>query len=139
MVGQQLIPSAFVQNGTITINNEYDWTPVKYLNVLHHNRTLRSCDNFFSLYCTDITNFIFWVFWKCLATSIKKDNTNLQTLWHLSACEKWPSFLNSFLRYCKDIVNLLLWVIWECLIMRIDNDNINLLGSFNAQSGEISF
>ena len=26
-------------NPDITSNSEYDWTPVKYLNVLHHNRT----------------------------------------------------------------------------------------------------
>ena len=24
---------------TLTSNNEHDWSPVKYLNVLHHNRT----------------------------------------------------------------------------------------------------
>ena len=34
-----------------TSNNEHDWTPVKYLNVLHHNRTQSSCDNFFLIYC----------------------------------------------------------------------------------------
>ena len=29
-----------------TSNNEHDWTPVKYLNVLHHNRTQNSYHNF---------------------------------------------------------------------------------------------
>ena len=24
---------------SVTFNKDYDWTPVKYLNVLHHNRT----------------------------------------------------------------------------------------------------
>ena len=40
----------FVDNGDRncdrTCNNEQDWTPVKYLNVLHHNRTQSSCNNF---------------------------------------------------------------------------------------------
>ena len=27
-------------------NNEHDWTPVKYLNVLHHSRIQRSCNKF---------------------------------------------------------------------------------------------
>ena len=31
---------------TKTINNKHDWTPVKYLNVLNHNRTQSSCNNF---------------------------------------------------------------------------------------------
>ena len=30
----------------LTSNNGHDWTPVKYLNVLHHNRTQSSCNNF---------------------------------------------------------------------------------------------
>ena len=68
----------------------------------------------------------FGLFWTCLATSIKKDNTNLWKLWHLSACQKLPLFLTSFLRYCKDIENLLLWVIWECLIIPINHGNNNL-------------
>ena len=29
-----------------TSNNKHDWNPVKYLNVLHHNRAKSSCDTF---------------------------------------------------------------------------------------------
>ena len=29
----------------IASGNEHDWTPIKYLNVLHHNRTQSSCNN----------------------------------------------------------------------------------------------
>ena len=61
------------------------------------------------------SSWIFWVFWKCLTFSIKKDNTNLYKLWCLSAYKKWSTFLTSFLRYFKNIANLLLWVLWECL------------------------
>ena len=33
------------------------------------------------IYCTDITNFLFWIFWTCLATFIKKIiQINLETL-----------------------------------------------------------
>ena len=60
------------QNGFHTSNNKHDWTPVKYLNVLHQNRTQSSCDNFFLIYCKNITNFLFWVFWTCMATSSKR-------------------------------------------------------------------
>ena len=84
-----------------------------------------SCNNFFLIYCINITNLLFWVFWTCLTTSIKKD-VNLWKLWNLSACKKWTPFLTSFLRYCKDITNLLLWVIWECLIMPVNNDGKTL-------------
>ena len=94
----------------------------------------------------NILQYLFWVFWTCLATSIKKDDTILQKLWHLSVCQKWQIFLATFLRYCKEIPNLLLWVIWECLIMPINNDNLDqprrkfwcpkcwnkLLGSFDV-------
>ena len=120
-----------------TSDNEGDCTHVKYLNVLHHNRTQGSCDNFFLIYWKNITKFLFWVFWICLATSTKKDNTNLQK--RLSACQKWPPFLTSFSRCWKDIAKLLLWVIWECLIMPINNDNIKLVENFDAQSVEIKF
>ena len=32
---------------------------------------------FFLIYCKNITNFLFSLFWTCLDSSIKKDNTNL--------------------------------------------------------------
>ena len=124
----------FSLNKLKTSYNKHDWTPAKYLNDLHHNRKQSTCDNFFLIYCKNVTKFLFWVFWTCMATSIKKDNTNLQKLWRLSACQKWPPFLTYFLKYCKNIANLLLWVIWECLIISINNDNINLVGNFDAPS-----
>ena len=31
-----------------TSKSEHDWTPVKYLNVLHHNRTQKQSQQFFS-------------------------------------------------------------------------------------------
>ena len=37
-----------------------------------------SCDTFSLIYCKNFTNFLFWVLWTCLATSIKSDNANLQ-------------------------------------------------------------
>ena len=41
-----LFLSACPLNDLLTSNNEHDWTPIKYLNVLHHNRTQSICDNF---------------------------------------------------------------------------------------------
>ena len=46
-----------------TSNNKHDWTLVKNLNVLHHNRTQSSRDILFLRYCKNITNFLFWVLW----------------------------------------------------------------------------
>ena len=31
----------------ITSNNKHDWTPIKYLNILHHNRTQKQFQYFF--------------------------------------------------------------------------------------------
>ena len=75
----------------------------------------------------NITNFLFWVLWICLATFTENNNLNLQKRWGLSACKKTTSFITSFLRYWKDIANcLLLWEFWECLIIPISNDSITL-------------
>ena len=56
-----------------TSSNKHGWTPVKYLNVLHRNRTQKCCKTL----CKNITNFLFWVLWTYLATSIKNNNPNL--------------------------------------------------------------
>ena len=56
-----------------TSNNKHGWTPVKYLNVLHHNRTQKCCNTL----CKNITNFLFRVLWTYLATSIKNNNHKL--------------------------------------------------------------
>ena len=100
-----------------TSKNEYDWIPVKYLNILNHNKTQKQL-----WHCKDITMrywkifiFLFWALWTCLATSIKSHNANLQKL-HCSTC------LTSFERYCRKIANLLHWVLWEtwsCLSIMI--------------------
>ena len=73
-------------------------------NVLHDcdecfasQQNTKQLRQFFLKYCYNVTNFLFWVFWTCLATSIKNDNTNLKKLWPLSACQKWPPFLTSVL------------------------------------------
>ena len=95
-----------------------------------------------------ITNFLFWVFWACLVTSIKKHNTNLKDAWSCPLIIIIPTLqetfdaqgveknfketlmfigmqknklqlLTSFLRYCKDIANLLFWELWECLAIPI--------------------
>ena len=59
-------------------NNEHDWPPVKYVNVLHPNScNTKQLQQFFSIFCKKISNFLFWAFWTCLVTSIKKDNNNL--------------------------------------------------------------
>ena len=102
-----------------TGNKEYDRTPVKYLNVLHHNRTQTQLQHF----SLNITNLLFWVL--SLASSIKNNNANLQKLWCLSASKQWTASL-TFLRNCKDIANLLIWVLWECLIKPINNASITL-------------
>ena len=36
---------SFLKTCLKTSNNEHDWIPIKYLNVLHHNRTTSSCNN----------------------------------------------------------------------------------------------
>ena len=32
---------------TLTSKKEHDWTPIKYLNVLHHNKTQKQLQQFF--------------------------------------------------------------------------------------------
>ena len=113
-------------------NNEHDWTAVKYLNVLHQNKTQKRLQHFFFLiYCKNIVRFLFWVLWKCLTTSIKNYYVNFQKLWCLSTCKRWTQSLPSFFRMCKDISSLLIWVLWECLIIYvISNDSITLKETF---------
>ena len=53
-----------------------------------------SCNTFFSIYCKNITTFLYWALWKCLATSIKKDNASLWKTWSLFPCEKWTPSQN---------------------------------------------
>ena len=88
-----------------TSNNKHGWTPVKYLNVFHDNRRQKCCRTL----CKNITNFLFWVLSKYLATSIKNNNPNLKKLWCSSACKTWTPFLTSYFeilpRYCK-LINL---------------------------------
>ena len=95
--------SIFDHNFLKTSNkhDKHDWTSIKYLNDLHHNRTQKQLQYFFLIYCRNIANFLFQILWTCQAISIKNDYANFYKLWYLSACKKWTPFLTSFLRYCK--------------------------------------
>ena len=42
-----------------TSHNERDWTLIKYLNVLLHNRTQSSCNTFFPNILQNVTNILF--------------------------------------------------------------------------------
>ena len=95
---------------------------VKYLNLLHHNRTQKQLRHFFRNMLKKYYQLP--ILGTCLSTSVKKDYDNLQKPCCLSACKIWTPFLTSFLRYCKDIANLLLRELWECLIF--NNDSITL-------------
>ena len=130
-------------NSWETSKNEHDWTPVKYLNVLRHNRTQSICNTFSNIlqkYYRLLILRIFFFYLGFLSRTFTIHGTAGEDLKiRLSACQKWSLFLTYFLRYCKDIANLLLWVIWKHLIMPINNDNINLVENFDAQSVEIKF
>ena len=109
-----------------------------------------SCDFFFLIYCKNITNFLFWVLWTCLATSIKNDNANLQKLQCLSACKNWTPFLTSFFQIlltcyfqyfenawlCPSIMMVLLYrelwcpKCWNQLVAIICMQKINLISNF---------
>ena len=79
-----------------TSNYKHDWTPTKYLSVLHHDRTQQLVWHFFLNIHQNITNFLFWVLRKFLATSINSNNANLQKLWCLSTCKIWNPSLTCF-------------------------------------------
>ena len=72
----------------------------KYTYLPTYLSTKAAATLFFLIYCKNISNFLFWVLWICLATFIKNDNANFCCL---PACKKWTPSLTSFLRYCKDI------------------------------------
>ena len=56
---------------------------------MHHNRTQSSCSTFFLRYCKNNTNFLFWVLWTCMATSI--------TI--MPICRNFDIYLH--VKYCK--------------------------------------
>ena len=58
------------------------------------------------MYCNNTTNFLFWVLWTCLVTSIKNNNANLQKRWCLSACKQWPPSLTCYFEYSENA--------WSC-------------------------
>ena len=61
-----------------TSNNKYDWTPIKYLNVLHHNRTQKQLRQYFLNILQKYYQLpILGTLGTRLTTSIKKDNANL--------------------------------------------------------------
>ena len=75
-----------------TSNNKHGWTPVKYLNVFHQNRTQKCCNTLWK----NIINFLFWVFWTYLATSIKSNNPNLLKLLMFICMKKMSSLPDFF-------------------------------------------
>ena len=83
-------------------NNKHGWIPVKYLNVLHQNRTQKWCNTL----CKNIANFLFWVLLTYLATFIKSNNSNMQKLWWtlMFICMQKMNSLTSFF---WDIVKIL--------------------------------
>ena len=64
----------YIYKHTKTSNNKHDWTPMKHLNIAIEQKS--SCNPFFFTYCENITNFLFWIIWTCLAVSIKINNAN---------------------------------------------------------------
>ena len=58
-----------------------------------------SYNTFFLTYCKNITNFLFWVRWTCLAISIENDKSNLQKIRCLFACKNCTPSLTSFWGY----------------------------------------
>ena len=79
---------------SFNIKVKNDWIPIKYLKVLHHNRTQKHLQHFF-LNVLQKYDYLFWVLWTSLATSIKCDNGNLKKL-RLFACKKINFTSNSF-------------------------------------------
>ena len=61
-------------------NKEVDWTSVIYLMFCIAIEHKSSCDTFFLLYFENITNFLYWVLWTCIATLIKKGKAILYKL-----------------------------------------------------------
>ena len=85
-----------------------------YITIEHKS----SCNIFFLTYCKNITNFLFWVLWTCLAVSFKKDNANLQKLMFI--CMQKVNFIfNFFFWDIKNIANLLFCELWGCLTIPI--------------------
>ena len=57
--------TVFLTKTTQRRNNKHNWTPTKYLNVLHHNRAHKQLQYFFLYILQKITNFKFWILWIC--------------------------------------------------------------------------
>ena len=89
----------FDHNHQKTSNRKHDWTPIKYLNVLHHNRTQKQLQFFFLIYCKNITNFLFWILWPFPSKIIMQSFRNFDVCLY----EKMKSISNFFLRYYKDL------------------------------------
>ena len=76
----------------ITSNNKHDWTRVKYLNVLHHNRS--------TLGTLDMPGHFQQKRYCQLAVTL------------MFICTQKLNFISDiFLRYCKDVL-LLFWELW---------------------------
>ena len=88
----------FDHNHPKTSNNKHDWTSVKYQNVLHHNRARKQLQ-----YYKNISNFLFWVLWTCLAFSIKNENTNFDFYLH-EKMNSTPNFFEILQRFSNFIL-----------------------------------
>ena len=75
--GFELTFQSCIVKNYITVNREHDWTPIKYVNTLHLNRTQKQMWHFFLKILQKHYQLLFWVVWICLTTSGKNDNPNL--------------------------------------------------------------
>ena len=88
-----------------------------------------SYNTFFLTYCKNITNFLFWVRWTCLAISIENDKSNLQKLWCLFACKNCTPSLTSFWGYRTS--RMLDHAHQYCSIISYESVSYQLARSFN--------
>ena len=114
-----------VSNKIKTSKNEHDWTLLKYLNFLHHNRIKKQLRHFFLKILQKHYQFPILETLD-MSGHFHQNSDSFQKLWCLFRYKNWTPSLTFFIRYCKDIVNLLIWVLWKCLIMPINDDSITL-------------
>ena len=88
---------------SLTSSNKHDWRFIKYLNVLHYNRTQKQLQHFFLNTLQKYYQFA------SICTMLS----------YFSACKKSTSSLTSFWRYSKEKTNLLFWVICACLATQL--------------------
>ena len=80
---------------------------------------------FSSRYCRDIVNWLFLVFWACLATHIQSDTIVLQETFVFICRQKINFIHHTFVQILQRYANLF-WVLWACLFPLTQNDSIIL-------------